>query len=352
MATKYSIASYDVDTGHKYVQKSYIMDVYPNMVQHLRTAGLWLWGDNYYGQLGNGATSSTFVSSPIQTIASGVEWKQVSLGESHSAAIKHDGTLWMWGRNQYGQLGDGTTLSRSSPVQTVAGGTGWKYVSCSPVNGRSTYAVKHDGSLWTWGNNSSGELGDGTVVSKSSPVQTVATGGVWTSVSAGTYFAAAIKADGTLWTWGANDFGQLGDGTVAYKSSPVQTVAGGNTWSSAAAGQTHLVAIKADGTLWTCGSNWSAQLGDGSIDNAKSSPVQTIAGGITWRQASAGADHTAAVKTDGTLWIWGAAQVALQHSGAILNFSSPTQTIAGGTNWKYVAVGEYHVAAIREEADW
>jgi alpha-tubulin suppressor-like RCC1 family protein len=146
-----------------------------------------LWGQNDHGQLGN--ESTTNVSSPVQTVSAGTNWKLVSAGIYHTAAIKTDGTLWLWGRNNYGQIGDNSRVSKSSPVQTIASGNNWKQVSCA---GRFTAALKTDGTLWTWGQNTSGQLGDGTTTSKSSPIQTIAGGTNWKEISAGSFSVMGI----------------------------------------------------------------------------------------------------------------------------------------------------------------
>ena len=253
-----------------------------------------------------------------------------------------DAGLWLWGRNAYGILGDNTVVNRSSPVQTIAGGTNWKLVAGGWYH---TAAIKTDGTLWTWGRNGNGILGDNTVVNRSSPVQTIAGGTNWKLVAGGSYHTAAIKTDGTLWTWGYNGYGALGDNTTANKSSPVQTVAGGTIWKSVAGGQFHTAAIKTDGTLWTWGHNYYGQLGDNTVVN-RSSPVQTIAGGTNWKSVAGGQFHTAAIKTDGTLWLWGHKYYGQLGVNSITPNSSPVQTIAAGTNWKLVAGGAYHTAAI------
>ena len=180
--------------------------------------GLWLWGNN--GILGNNNQDNP--SSPVQTISGGTNWKSIDqTGIVTSAAIKTDGTLWMWGDGAYGTLGNGlsgATVNRSSPVQTVSGGTNWKSISNGWFH---TAAIKTDGSLWLWGYGGTGALGDNTRINRSSPVQTISRGTNWKSVSA--YMnTIGIKTDGTLWTWGRNVFGELGSGTTAYRSSPAQ----------------------------------------------------------------------------------------------------------------------------------
>lgn len=303
---------------------------------------LWGWGRNTFGQLGNNTTTGR--SSPIQTISSGTNWKQAAAGAYHSAAVKTDGSLWLWGRNNYGQMGNSTTTNYSSPVQTVAGGSNWEYVSCG--NG-VTAAIKTDGTLWLWGKNNYGNLGDNTRTSSSSPVQTVASGNNWSLVSVMSYYSAAIKTDGTLWLWGFNNYGQLGDNSIASSSSPVQTVAGGTNWKAVSLGSVHSIALKTDGSLWTWGQNFYGQLGDNTT-TYKSSPVQTVAGGLNWKSVSGGGYLSGAIKKDGSLWTWGLNTSGQLADNTTVNKSSPVQTAAGGTSWKAVSMGQQFGSAITD----
>jgi alpha-tubulin suppressor-like RCC1 family protein len=307
----------------------------------IKTDGtLWTWGLNSItGQLGvNDANNRC---TPVTTFAGGTNWKQVDCGRDHTAAIKTDGTLWTWGTGSTGQLGDNTTTNRSTPVTTFAGGTNWKQVACGSAH---TAAIKTDGTLWTWGSNGSGQLGDNTIITRSTPVTTFAGGTNWKQVAAGYRHTAAIKTDGTLWIWGLGTSGQLGDNTIISRSTPVTTFAGGTNWKqvtiSISSGN-HTAAIKTDGTLWTWGANFSGQLGDNTVVN-RSTPVTTFAGGTNWKQVDCGNIHTAAIKTDGTLWTWG------RNAGdnTTTERSTPVTTFAGGTNWKQVAGGYRHTAAV------
>ena len=251
-------------------------------VAAIKTDGaLWLWGSNGYGQLGT--NNQTPRSSPVQTIAGGTNWKLVACGWAHTAAIKTDGTLWLWGSSNSGALGDGqTAVNKLTPVQTVSGGNDWKQVSCGRY---FTAAIKTDGTLWMWGANTSGQLGDNTTTPKSSPVQTVAGGTNWKQVGSGLgNHVAAIKTNGTLWVWGYNNLGQLGLNAGGNRSSPIQTVAAGTDWKQVATSDFNTVAIKTDGTLWTWGYNNVGQVGDNTT-TARSSPVQTAAAGTNWKQA-------------------------------------------------------------------
>ena len=301
---------------------------------------LWMWGDADYGILGD--NTRTDKSSPVQTVAAGTNWTQVSVGTYfHTVAIKTDGTLWGWGLNQNGSVGDGTSTQRSSPVQTSSGGNNWKQASAGHA---ATVAIKTDGTLWTWGSGSDGQLGDGTTTSKNAPGQ-VGSNTNWKQVSNNYYASAAVKTDGTLWVWGANLDGVLGTNNLTYYSSPVQTVAGGTNWSQVSVGKRFMCAIKTDGTLWGWGINTSYQLGD-NTSTSRSSPVQTVSGGTNWKQVSAGTTHASAVKTDGTLWSWGTGSSGQLGNNGIDSVSSPVQTVAGGTKWKSVAAGYRQVIAI------
>jgi alpha-tubulin suppressor-like RCC1 family protein len=304
-------------------------------VAAIKTDGtLWTWGQNFYGSVGDGTTLNR--SSPVTTAGGGTSWNQVSVGYYTLAAIKSDGTLWTLGRNVNGQLGDGTTLNRSSPVTTAGGGTSWSQISGGIY---ATSAIKTDGTLWTWGlNNNSGQLGDGTTINKSSPVTTAGGGTTWKQVASGGNQTAAVKTDGTLWTWGFNGNGQLGDGTTLNRSSPITTVAGGTTWSQMACGYFTVAAIKTNGTLWTWGLNSVGRLGDGTTLD-RSSPVTTAGGGTTWWRVAAGFGNSTAIKSDGTLWTWGQNFYGPVGNGTTLDRSSPVTTVAGFTTWKQMACG-------------
>jgi alpha-tubulin suppressor-like RCC1 family protein len=328
-----------------WITKEYLMSVYPQISNQLITPELWTWGFNSFGQLGDNTQSIR--STPVTTSAGGANWKQVACGYRHTAAIKTDGTLWTWGSGGFGQLGDNTTSQRNTPVTTFAGGTNWKQVSGGY---RFTAAIKTDGTLWTWGDNGSGRLGDNTTTQRITPVTTFSGGTNWKQVSCGFNFTAAIKTDGTLWSWGVNSFGQLGDNTSANnRNTPVTTFAGGTNWKQVACGVDHTAAIKTDGTLWTWGYGGNGGLGTNTAPSQTITPVTTFAGGTNWKQVAGGNSHTAAIKTDGTLWTWGWNNSGQIGDNTLITRSTPVTTLAGGTNWKQVAGGSYHTAAIKTD---
>jgi len=297
---------------------------------------LWAWGFNSYGQLGLGTTS--YYSSPKQ-VGALTNWKIISSGSGIGIAVKTDGTLWSWGNNAFGQLGLGNRTYYSSPKQ-VGALTNWASVSASV----HVLAVKTDGTLWAWGKNQYGQLGFGNLTYYSSPKQVgaltnwasvCATGGYSYQVLYGCSFA--IKTDGTLWTWGATgNFNQ----TSNY-SSPKQ-VGSSTNWKSVVSSAFVALAIKTDGTLWAWGSASNGELGQGVTSVTSSSPIQV--GALTnWLMAAAGSYCSFAIKTDGTLWSWGKNQnFQLGNQGQTasgnLIINSPRQ-VGSSTTWVSISAG-------------
>ena len=305
----------------------------------VNTAGeLWTWGHNSHGQVGDGTT--THRSFPVQ-VGSLTTWSKVAETGSSFHAIKTDGTLWAWGRNSNGQLGDNTATNRSSPIQ-VGGLTTWSFIN----GGAKHFAgIKTDGTLWVNGYGISGELGLGDTAARSSPVQ-VGSLTDWSKVKMGNGTTAAIKTDGTLWTWGEGGDGQLGDDTTTDRSSPVK-VGSLTNWSEIAVCTQSVSAIKTDGTLWTWGNHGSGQLGDGSTAK-RSSPAQV--GTLTdWSKLNVVHNQSAhaAIKTDGTLWMWGMDNSGSIPNGVVQNESSPVQ-VEHHTDWLMVSGGQNRMWGIRK----
>ena len=279
---------------------------------------LWAWGYNNNGQLGDGTTDNS--SFPVQVMS---DVKAVSAGYLHTVALKEDGTVWAWGSNQFGQLGDGnggtTGDYESSPVQVKnSDNTPFTDVIAVSAGYYYTVAIKNDNTVWAWGYNYEGQLGDGTSGSgtnKSYPVQVISAPSTpftdVIAVSAGQSHTVAIKKGGALWAWGNNTNGQLGDGTSGSgtdKIYPVQVMSNASTEFTdviaVSAGESHTVALKKDGALWAWGQNTNGQLGDGTSGSGtnKSYPIKV---GDGWAEVSAGAAHTVAIKRDRILWAWG-----------------------------------------------
>jgi len=206
------------------------------------------------------------------------------------SAIKTDGTLWTWGGNNIGQLGTNNLTSRSSPGTTVGGGTNW----CTVNAGISSMAVKSDGTLWTWGSNACGVLETGTIVSRSSPGTVAGGGTTWRTTYAGVCHSLADKTDGTLWTWGNNCSGQLGSSSQTARSSPGTTTGAGTNWCNMDTGSLFTGGVKSDGTLWMWGQNSCGNIGDNTT-TFRTSPVNITTGACAWCYISLGAWHTAGI---------------------------------------------------------
>lgn len=403
----------------------------------IKTTGtLWAWGRNNFGQLGRG--NLVDVSVPFQ-VGSGTDWASVMCSQYHTLAIKTDGTLWAWGSNKSGQLGIGVNPSAyevpsrvgtdtfwstsrsmltcggdftcvgrtngtlwsfgrslygrlgtytndiSSPVQVSGGATNWNRVS-----GGFNFAIagRTNGTLWGWGRNNDGQIGRGGSFTFNTPIQ-IGTLTVWTNtISAGSNHTLAIRTNGTLWAWGRNNFGELGDGTTTLRSSPVQI--GSETWSHIAAGSAlsfgirtngtlwgwgdrnwvfgtvndrrrsspeqigtdtdwsfvvasfgilggHAMMLKSNGTIWGLGRNSKGQLGVPGASNYRSSPIQ-VGSDTDWSFVAVGSGHTMAIKTNGTLWAWGYNNYGQLGVGDLLDRSSPVQ-VGTDTDWASVAAG-------------
>jgi alpha-tubulin suppressor-like RCC1 family protein len=242
---------------------------------------LWSWGANTFGGLGLGDALNR--SSPVQ-IGTDTNWSSIGAGPYVGLAIKTTGTLWAWGRNNNGQLGDGTTINKSSPIQ-VGSDTDWSLATGGGLAASSmTLALKTNNSLWSWGSNLNGQLAQNDAVNRSSPVQVGAVTD-WSKVTAfATGGALGIRTNNTLWSWGVNTNGELGlslpaGSATSNRSSPVQ-VGSLSNWSSIGTAFTAGYAIKTDGTLWSWGRNDNGQLAQNDIVN-RSSPVQ-VGSGTNW----------------------------------------------------------------------
>lgn len=252
----------------------------------------------------------------------------------HTFGIKNDGTLWAWGRNNYSQLGDGTTTDLITPTQ-IGVATNWVHVTGGTSH---SLAITADGKLWAWGLNNIGQLGDGTLTTKTTPTQ-IGTGTNWVTIKAGYYHTLGITSDGKLWSCGLNDEGELGNGTNISNSSLLQ-VGTATNWVSVAAGGYHSLGITADGKLWSWGANsFYSALGDGTNVSSRNTPTE-IGAGINWVSISAGLFHSLAISSDGKLWAWGRNLYGALGDGTNIDRNVPTQ-IGTATNWVSVVAGFY-----------
>lgn len=269
---------------------------------------VWAWGDDRYTRISDGPAPLPHLT-PVQVAGlSGVV--AVSTTVYHALALKADGTVWAWGHNEFGQLGDGTTTDRRTPL-AVPGLTGVVAVATGAYH---SLALKADGTVWRWGYTQGPEGPNGwTYTQNETPEQVAGLTGV-VAIAAAANYSLALKSDGTLWGWGQNNEGQLGDRSVTLRMTPVQVQRLDNVVSMSA-GLMHAAAVKADGTLWVWGSNDEGQLGDAAANHVLV-PVQMpdFSGA---RAVAAGRWHSGVLKADGTVWSWGAS-----YSGEIGDGSS------------------------------
>jgi alpha-tubulin suppressor-like RCC1 family protein len=311
------------------------ISVGPSHVLAIRSNNtLYAWGFNNVGQLGDGTTISR--SSPVQIGNPSIyTWTDIVAGLNFSVGLRGDNLLFTWGLNTNGQLGDlnAGTSNRSSPIQV--GTSSWNAVS---AGGSHVVAIRSDKSLWAWGLNSLGQLGTNDLSPRSSPVQVSSSS--WSIVSAGNTHTTAITTDGKLYTWGDNTVGTLG------YTIPPQTY---YSWTSVAGNADYTVAIRNDGLLFAWGTNNFGQLGDFTTIN-RSSPVQI--GSNSWSVVTAnaptGGGPVLAIRSDGTLWGWGYNATGVLGINDVANRSSPVQ-VSGGGSWTKVAASKSHTLAIKSD---
>ena len=307
---------------------------------------VWAWGYNYHGELGNGTkTGNTANSTPGQVLTAAATpltgITAVRGGFWHTLALKSDGTVWAWGNNDWGQLGNGSATPSYGGVAYAAQVTGLSNVVAIAAGHWHSVAVKSDGSVWTWGLNSTswdanrnGQLGDGTTTTRLTPVRVLGVGGVGylsgvAKVAAGASFTLALKSDGTVYGWGTNLEGELGNGNKTTSLTPVQ--AGVSNITDLAAGYWLSLALKSDGTVWAWGRNDMGQLGNGTTQALTGISTPAAVSGLSSVTAiHAGVSFGVALKSDGTVWAWGENASGQLGNGTSSNSSTPVRSQGGG----------------------
>ncbi len=339
---------------------------------------VWGWGDNSCGQLGDGASDNER-HTPVRVASTNGEGYlqgvvQVAAGCDHSVALRDNGTVWAWGDNWAGRLGDGTeALDRHRPVQVVGSrGRGHLEKVVAAAAHYHSLAVREDGTVCAWGFNWMGRLGDGTWDNKRpSPVRVLALGGTEplgeiVTVAAGMGHSLALSKSGAVWGWGCNASGQCGNigcGSAPDLGIPRQVVGrfGSDHLERIAdvdAGMAHSVALRNDGTVWAWGGNSWGQLGNGTISNS-AWPVQVAAPEATGHleqivAVAAGSSHSMALRDDGTAWTWGSNARGQLGNGTTSKSAIPLQVLGhAGTghleNIVAIAAGSCHSLAVTED---
>lgn len=362
---------------------------------------LWSWGYNNYGQLGDGTTTNSSV--PVQESTHAADWAMVVAGLDYTLAIKDDGTLWSWGHNNYGQLGNGTNTDSSVPVQESTGSS-WKFVATGMVNPNGVavynradvYGIKSDGTVAHWGNavqsptdysvpaffadhepvqialsnttviflcsdgtiwgvggNYFGQMGTGVKTANYTLTQESTLSTDWVSIAVGFTHVIALKSDGTVWTWGTNTDGQLGYLDISESLTPVQEPTLANDWVAVGAGAYASYGTKSNGEIWGWGYNDSGELGTTEA-SAVTAPEQTALSDFEKLASTTGTSY--GIKSDGTLWAWGNntyGNLGSWDSGVggylITRVSIPVQEPTGAANWSEISAGYNHVAALRTD---
>jgi alpha-tubulin suppressor-like RCC1 family protein len=305
-----------------------------------RPAGrVWAWGANPLGQLGNGTTTDSNALVPVTGMTSVIA---VAGGGDNGYALRSDGTVWAWGFGGQGQLGNNTTVSSNLPVQ-VSGLAG---VTAISAGGYSAYALRDDGTVWAWGFGGLQELGNGSSSNSVVPVQVSGLTSV-TAIAGGYNAGYAVRSDGTVWAWGSNIDEQLGNGTTTNSGVPVQ-VSGLTSATAVATGGNHSAyVLTSDGTVWAWGDNVAGQLGNNST-NDSNVPVQ-VSGLVGVTAIAAGGSDAYALRTDGSVWAWGTNGVGELGNGTTVGPATVAVRVSGLTSVTAITAGYYGCLALRSD---
>jgi len=291
-------------------------------VLSLRSDGtVWGWGSSLYSVLGYPNQPNSFVPVQIPGLPPGIV--QAAGGGAHGAAVAADGSVWTWGDNGFGQLGYPTPGVVTSPTaRQVPGLSGVKQVG---AGASFTVALRSNGEVWTWGRNEHGQLGDGTHTDRITPARNLAVYGM-TQISAGKRFVLA-RRPGSVWAWGSNAGGTLGNGsTVADSATPVLVDRRTQNATQVVAGIQHAFAVDPDGSLWAWGGNQYGELGLGTGAPLAVLTPQKVPGLAGVTQLAAGGGKSVALRSDGTLLVWGWEGFGLRGDGIQRNTPLPVPT--------------------------
>lgn len=294
---------------------------------------LWGWGYNTFGGAGGGQVGDgtrTNRSSPVSVVGGFTDWIKVADSGMHCLGLRMNGTLWAWGYGSYGRLGNGATSNRSSPVSVVGGFTDWKQIA---VGGNHSLGLRTDGSIWAWGYNGQGQLGNNanTPSANASPISVVGGFLNWTQISAGVNHSASLRSVGTIWCWGNNTYGQLGNNAGLNQLSPVSVVGGFTDWVQVSAGGFNTGGIRSNGSLWMWGRNNYGQLGNNTATNT-SSPVSVVGGFTDWADLNASSTVNA-IRANGVAYSWGRNDFGQIGNNNTASTSSPVSVVGGFTDW-------------------
>ena len=301
------------------------------------------WGDNVSSEIGIGTGTLSSPVTQVTGLQSGIT--AISARGLHTLALRADGTVVAWGSNYFGQLGDGTTTDRATPVLVA----GLSRVIAVAAGETFSLALRSDGSVVAWGANDSGQLGDGTATDHHTPTPVSGLSSGVTAIAAGAAHALALRSDGSVLAWGSDHWGQLGDGSNADRSTPVAIISPSSGVTAIAAGAAHSLAIERGGDLVAWGENSAGQLGDGTTTN-RSTPVQVTGLTSGVRAVSAGSRHTLALLSDGSVEAWGSNLFGQLGDGSTAFTRKAPQPVSGLTsNVTAISAGGAHSLALRAD---
>lgn len=325
-----------------------------NHVILLKSDGtVWTFGDNQFGQLGNNTTTNS--NTPVQ-VSGLTDVIAINAGCNHSMALKSDGTVWTWGQNSYGQLGDNTTTNSSIPIQV----NGLSEVTAIAAGSKHSLVLKSDSTVWSWGNNSLGQLGTGTITNSLTPIKTnFASSGTVIAIAAAGENSTVLKSDGTVYNCGNNAVGQLGNNSTSNSSSPAK-VRGldGTSYltgiSAISPAYYNGIALGSNGSVYTWGGNNNGELGNGTTTSKKYAVQVSGLSGVIKISGSKNGAWDMALKSDGTIWTWGFNGSGQMGDGSTTQRTTPVQVLgSGGTGYltdiSSISAGEAMGAAIKSD---
>jgi alpha-tubulin suppressor-like RCC1 family protein len=264
-----------------------------------KSGRIWSWGINNFGQLGINSVTST--NTPQSILGAVKTFCKIAAGANHSLGIDKNGRAWSWGLNTNGQLGLNALTSRRTPASVLGAVKTFCEISGGSLH---SLAIDKNGRVWSWGQNNTGQLGDNTINTRTTPVSLL--GGVKTfcRVTAGSQFSGGLDKNGRAWFWGLNGSGQLGDNSITSRRTPVSVAGAAKTFCQISAGESHVAAIDKNGRVWTWGLNSSGQLGDNSYTSQRT-PISVLGTAKTFCKVGGGSGHTVAIDKNGLVWAWG-----------------------------------------------
>jgi alpha-tubulin suppressor-like RCC1 family protein len=301
---------------------------------------VWSWGYNNYGQLGNNDTPNKYT--PVSILGNKKTFCNITGGFGITTGIDNHNQVWSWGDNSLGQLGDNTVINQCTPVLIA----GVPKSFCKIANGLyHTTGIDNYGQVWSWGDNSSGQLGDNTVINQCTPVLIAGAPKSFCKIENGDYHSIAIDKYGQVWGWGGNGYGQLGDNSITYYSTPVAIQGSPKLFCSIHGGVGYSIGIDNSGQVWGWGRNDVGQLGDNTGDN-KCTPVSIHGVKRTFCTISAGSSHSSGIDNNGQLWVWGENGNGQFGDGSTTNQCTPVSIHGVKKTFCQISNGYYHTIGL------